>query len=292
MSDLSPSATDTITWRTSLVTLGARTGAVPLVGLVIWLCLLFVAIVGPYLDPVNPFSIVAKPRTPPFMTMQVPLGSDYLGRSVLSGLVHGALVTLEVGIGAALFTVIIGVTVGALAGFYGRRTETILMGITEFFQVLPPLLLAMVLILVFTPTTLTVIGAIGATNWPPIARVTRAEILSIKQREFVTASRAVGASDWHLIWRVILPNVLPSIIVLSTLLVGTAVLFQASLSFLGLTDQNVMSWGLMIGQSRDYIFSTWWAVTFPGLAIILAVLAISFIGDGLSDFLTQRGRHL
>lgn len=291
MPNVSDTAANT-TWRASLGTFATRTGTAPLVGLVIWIGLIFVAIVGPYLDPVNPFSIVYKPRTPPFMTMQVPLGTDYLGRSVLSGLVHGALVTLEVGVGAALFTVVIGVTVGALAGFYGRRTETILMRVTEFFQVLPPLLLAMVLILVFTPTTLTVIGAIGATNWPPIARVTRAEILSIKKREFVAASRAVGASDWHLIWRVILPNVYPSIIVLSTLLVGTAVLFQAALSFLGLTDQNVMSWGLMIGQSRDYIFSTWWAVTFPGLAIILAVLSISFIGDGLSDFLTQRGRHL
>lgn len=275
----------------SLTGFMARAGALPAIGLVVWVGLLLIALVGPYIYRINPFSIVYKPRTPPFMTMKVPLGTDYLGRDILAGLVHGAMVTLEVGIGAALFTVIIGVTVGALAGFYGRRTEAALMRITEFFQVLPPLLLAMVLILVFSPTTLTVIGAIGATSWPPVARVTRAEILSIKTRDFVTASRAVGASDWHLIWRVILPNVFPSIIVLSTLLVGTAVLFQAALSFLGLTDQNVMSWGLMIGQSRDYIFSTWWAVTFPGLAIMLAVLTISFIGDGLSDHLTQRGRR-
>lgn len=276
---------------TKFASFAMRAGMMPVIGGLVWLGLIFVAVVGPYLYPVNPFSIVAKPRTPPFVTMKVPLGSDYLGRDILAGLVHGAMVTLEVGIGAAVFTVVIGVTVGALAGFYGRRTETALMRITEFFQVLPPLLLAMVLILVLSPTTLTVIGAIGVTSWPPVARVTRAEILSIKTREFVTASRAVGASDWHLIWRVILPNVFPSIIVLSTLLVGTAVLFQAALSFLGLTDQNVMSWGLMIGQSRDYIFSTWWAVTFPGLAIVIAVLCISFIGDGLSDHLTQRGRQ-
>lgn len=282
---------DTTTRFTSLSAFAARAGTVPLVGATIWLGLVFVAVVGPYLYPVNPFSIVYKPRTPPFVTMKVPLGTDYLGRDILAGLMHGALVTLEVGVGAALFTVVIGVIIGALAGFYGRRTDTILMRITEFFQVLPPLLLAMVLILVFSPTTMTVIFAIGVTNWPPVARVTRAEILSIKKREFVTASRAVGASDWHLIWRVILPNVFPSIIVLSTLLVGTAILFQAALSFLGLTDQNVMSWGLMIGQSRDYIFSTWWAVTFPGLAIVLAVLSVSFMGDGLSDYLTQRGRR-
>lgn len=273
---------------TSLV---ARVGAMPVIGGVVWAALLIIAVAGPYVYPVNPFSIVGKPRTPPFVSLHVPLGTDYLGRDILAGLLHGALVTLEVGIGAALFTVIIGVSIGALAGFYGGRIEAALMRVTEFFQVLPPLLLAMVLILVFSPTTVTVIGAIGATSWPPVARVTRAEILSIRTRDFVTASRAVGASDWHLIWRVILPNVYPSIIVLSTLLVGTAVLFQAALSFLGLTDQNVMSWGLMIGQSRDYIFSTWWAVTFPGLAIVIAVLGISFLGDGLSDHLTQRGRR-
>lgn len=291
MLEPSESAVERPAHRSSLVSVATRVGGLPLVGMVIWLILIFVAIAGPYLYPVNPFNIVYKPRTPPFVTMTVPLGTDHLGRDIFAGLVHGAFVTLEVGIGAALFTVVLGVVVGALAGFYGRRTELILMRVTEFFQVLPPLLLAMVLVLVFSPTTLTVIGAIGVTNWPPVARVTRAEILSIKEREFVTASRAVGASDWHLIWRVILPNVYPSIIVLSTLLVGTAILFQAALSFLGLTDQNVMSWGLMIGQSRDYIFSTWWAVTFPGLAIVLAVLSISFIGDGLSDFLTQRGHQ-
>jgi peptide/nickel transport system permease protein len=269
----------------------ARSGIVVMAGVFIWLALILVGSIGPFVYRVNPFSIVYKPRTPPFVTMVVPLGTDYLGRDILAGLIHGALITLEVGVGAALFTVVIGVTVGAIAGFYGSRWDTILMRVTEFFQVLPPLLLAMVLILVFSPNALTIIGAIGVTNWPPVARVVRAEMMSIKRREFVTASRAFGATDWHLIWRVILPNIYPSIIVLSTLLVGTAVLFQAALSFLGLTDQNVMSWGLMIGQSRDYIFSTWWAVTFPGLAIMLAVLSISFIGDGLSDFLTRRGRH-
>lgn len=277
--------------RRFLSVLWARGGMIAMVGAFIWLGLILVGTIGPFLYRVNPFSIVYKPRTPPFVTMQVPLGTDYLGRDILAGLMHGAMITLEVGVGAALFTVVIGVTVGALAGFYGGRWDTILMRVTEFFQVLPPLLLAMVLIVVFSPTALTIIGAIGLTNWPPVARVARAEMMSIKQREFVTASRAFGATDWHLIWQVILPNIYPSIIVLSTLLVGTAVLFQAALSFLGLTDQNVMSWGLMIGQSRDYIFSTWWAVTFPGLAIMLAVLSISFIGDGLSDFLTQRGHH-
>ncbi len=266
-------------------------GTLATVGAGIWIALLLVALVGPHVYRVNPFAIVYKPRTPPFVSMAVPLGTDYLGRDILAGLVHGALVTLEVGVGAALFTVLIGVAVGAFAGFYGGRLETLLMRITEFFQVLPPLLLAMVLILVLSPSTLTVIVAIGATSWPPIARVTRAEILSIKTRDFVTASRAVGATDAHLIWRVILPNVFPSIIVLSTLLVGTAVLFQAALSFLGLTDQNVMSWGLMIGQSRDYIFSTWWAVTMPGIMIILAVLGIGFLGEGLSDHITQRGHQ-
>lgn len=262
--------------------------ALPMFGLLLWLAVLLVAVVGPHVYSVDPFEIVYAPRTPPGVAALVPLGTDYLGRDILAGLIHGAQVTLEVGIGAALFTVLIGVVVGALAGYYGRWIDSILMRITEFFQVLPPLLLAMVLVLVFSPTTLTVIVAIGITNWTAVARVARAEFLSLKEREFVAASRAMGASNTRLIWRVILPNAMPPVIVLSTLLVGTAILFQAALSFLGLTDQNVMSWGLMIGQSRQYIFDTWWAVTFPGLAILLTVLSVSLIGDGLNDVLSVR----
>ncbi len=257
-------------------------------GLVLWLVVLLVAVLGPHVYQVDPFQIVYAPRTPPGVTSLAPLGTDYLGRDILAGLIHGAQVTLEVGIGAALFTVLIGIVVGSLAGFYGRWIDSVLMRITEFFQVLPPLLLAMVLVLVFSPTTLTVIVAIGITNWTPVARVARAEFLSLKQREFVTASRAMGASNAWLIWRVILPNAMPPVIVLSTLLVGTAILFQAALSFLGLTDQNIMSWGLMIGQSRQYIFDTWWAVTFPGIAILLTVLSVSLIGDGLNDVLAVK----
>lgn len=261
-------------------------------GLVLLVLVVLTAIIGPHLYPVNPFQIVYAPRTPPGVTMHAPLGTDYLGRDILAGLIHGAQVTLEVGIGAALFTVVIGVLVGALAGFYGRWVDSVLMRITEFFQVLPPLILAMVLVLVFSPTTLTVIIAIGVTTWPPVARVARAEFLSLKERDFVTASRAMGATNLRLIWSVILPNALPPIIVLTTLLVGTAILFQAALSFLGLTDQNVMSWGLMIGQSRQYIFSTWWAVTFPGIAIMLTVLSVSLVGDGLNDLLARRESNL
>jgi peptide/nickel transport system permease protein len=260
----------------------------PLFGVLLWLAVLLVAVIGPHLYHVDPFQIVYAPRTPPGVTPLAPLGTDYLGRDILAGLIQGAFVTLEVGLGAALFTVLIGVVVGALAGFYGRRVDSVLMRVTEFFQVLPPLLLAMVLVLVFSPTNLTVIVAIGITNWTPVARVTRAEFLSLKEREFVTASRAMGASNTWLIWRVILPNAMPPIIVLSTLLVGTAILFQAALSFLGLTNQNIMSWGLMIGQSRQYIFDTWWAVTFPGIAILLTALSVSLIGDGLNDLLSVR----
>lgn len=258
-------------------------------GLALWVLIVLGAIFGPLLYPVDPFQIVAAPMTPPSSPNAL-LGTDYLGRDILAGIIHGARVTLIVGVAAALLTVVIGVIVGALAGFYGRWVDKLLMRITEFFLVLPPLLLAMVLVLVFSPTLLTVILAIGLVNWTSVARLTRAEFLSIKEREYVKAAKAMGARDGRIIWRVIFPNAIAPLVVITTLLVGTAILVQAALSFLGLTDPNVMSWGMMIGQSRDYIWSTWWAVTFPGLAILLATLSISLIGDGLNEVLTPSRR--
>ncbi len=266
----------------------ANKGAVA--GLVIWFLIISVAILGPILYPGNPFQIVSTPMSPP--SAKLILGSDYMGRDVLAGIIHGAKVTLLVGFAATFCTVIIGVLVGTLAGYYGGRIDLFLMRITEFFQVLPPILLAMVLVTLFSPSYITVVVSIGAVNWISTARLTRAAFLTIKEMDFVCAARATGATNSRIMWRTILPNAFPPLIVITTLTIGSAILFEAALSFLGLTDPNVMTWGFMIGASRNYIWDSWWAVTFPGVAIFLTVLSISLIGDGLNDALNLKLRVL
>jgi len=259
-------------------------------GLALLLAIVAVSVLGPWLLQADPFEIVTVPMTPPG-TPDAWLGSDYLGRDVLAGLVYGGRATLLVGAVAALLSVLIGVAVGALAGFYGGAVDNLLMRLTEFFQVLPALLFAMVVTTLFSPTLVTVTLAIGIVSWPNTARLTRGEFLKFRDVEFVRAERTIGARNARLIWRVILPNVLPPLIVSATLAVGSAILFEAGLSFLGLGDPNQISWGLIIGSSRQYVLTTWWAVTFPGLAIFLTVLAISLVGDGLNDALNPRLRE-
>lgn len=252
--------------------------------------ILAVALLGPWLLPVDPFEIAAAPLTPP-LSPEAWLGTDYLGRDVLATLVHGGRATLLVGVVAALLSVSIGVSLGALAGYYGGRVDAALMRLTEFFQVLPALLFAMVVVTLFSPSLLTVTLAIGVVSWTGTALLARAEFLKVRGMEFVRAERAIGARDARIIWKVILPNAFPPLVVSATLAVGSAILFEAGLSFLGLGDPNQMSWGLMIGSSRAYVLTSWWAVAFPGAAIFLTVLAVSLIGDGLNDALNPKLRE-
>ena len=191
------------------------------------------------------------------------LGTDYLGRDLFSMLIHGARVSIAIGLSAAFITVFIGITVGALAGFYLGIVEEILMRITEFFQVLPTLLFSMVIVALFGASLPMITLAIGVVSWPAVARITRAEFLRIRELEYVTASRASGSSNMKLMFRVILPNALPPIIVQAALMVGSAILFEAGLSFLGLTDPNIVSWGQIIGSNRQYILDASYTVTHP-----------------------------
>jgi peptide/nickel transport system permease protein len=262
-----------------------------LVGTALLFGIFLTVTIGPFLYQADPYEIVSAPMTKPGDADFV-LGTDYLGRDILAGIIYGGRATLAVGIVAALCTVFIGILVGALAGFYGKWIDLILMRITEFFQVLPPLIFAMVLVTLFSPSIITIAFSIGLVSWPGIARLTRSEFLRIREREFVTAARAIGSGNARILWRVILPNALPPLIVSVTMLIGTAILFEAGLSFLGLGDPNIMSWGFMIGSSRSYIFDTWWAVTFPGLAIFLTVLSVCLIGDGLTSALNPKLRQL
>ena len=259
-------------------------------GMAMLLIVLVVAIAGPWLYPADPFEIKAAPLTPPF-SEDAWLGSDYLGRDVLTALIYGGRATLLVGAVAALLSVLIGIMLGAFAGYYGGKIDAALMKLTEFFQVLPALLFAMVVVTLFSPTLVTVTLAIGIVSWTGTARLTRAEFMKYRGLEFVRAERAIGAGDARIIWKVILPNALPPLVVSATLAIGAAILFEAGLSFLGLGDPNQMSWGLMIGSSRQYVLSCWWAVAFPGAAIFITVLAVSLIGDGLNDALNPKLRE-
>lgn len=258
-------------------------------GAAILLLLLAMTLFGPLIYQVDPLDIVAAPFTPP--GADVLLGTDYLGRDVLAGIVYGGKATLTVGAVAALITIVIGVTVGTLSGYFGGAIDTALVKVIEFFQILPPLLFAMVLVTLFGQTLTTITIAIGAVSWPSAARLTRAEFLRLRSLDYVKSSRAAGATDRHVMLRVILPNALPPIIIAATLAIGVAILFESGLSFLGLGDPNTMSWGLMIGQNRNYVLDGWWTVVFPGIAIFLAVLAISLVGDGFNDAINPRLRR-
>jgi peptide/nickel transport system permease protein len=263
--------------------------AAAVVGLLILAIVVTVAVLAPLIYPADPFAIVWSPLSPPG-TEGVPLGTDYLGRDILAGVIYGSRASLIVGSAAAAITMTIGVLIGALAGYYRGWVEEVLMRLTEFFQVLPPLLLAMVLVMLFTPSLTTIAVAIGVVSWPGTARLARAEFLRIRELEYVKAASAVGARNRRIIWLVILPNAAPPLIVSAGLAVGTAILFEAGLSFLGLTDPNIMSWGFMVGANRPYILDAWWAVTFPGIAIFLTVLSVSLIGDGLNEALNPKLR--
>lgn len=252
---------------------------------------IFVTLVGRIVYVADPFEMVALPFTPPFSDMAVPLGTDHVGRDVLAGIINGGAATLMVGGAAALLTVFIGVTVGAIAGYYGGLVDEMLMRLTEFFQVLPALILAMVLVSLFSPSLPTIAIAIGVVSWPATARLTRAEFLRIKQLDYVKSARSIASPDSYIIWRIIFPNALPPLIIATTLVIGVAILFEAGLSFLGLGDPNIMSWGLMIGVGRPYFLDAWWLVTLPGLAIFVTVLGVSLIGDGLNDAFNPKLRQ-
>ncbi|HPD92091.1 MAG: ABC transporter permease [Rhodobacter sp.] len=252
-------------------------------GLVLLIAIVLFVLYGRYLVDADPYRIVWAPLSAPGANEAVPLGTDFLGRDMLILLLKGGAPTMAVGLSAALLTVIIGISVGALAGYFGGWIDDLLMRFTEFFQVLPALLFAMVLVTLFSPSLVTISFAIGIVSWPATARLTRAEFLRIRELEYVTAARSIGAGNQRIIWKVILPNALPPLIVSAALTVGVAILFEAGLSFLGLGDPNTISWGLMIGQNRAFLLEAWWPVAIPGIAIFLTVFAVSLVGDGLND---------
>lgn len=244
------------------------------------------AIAAPWLYPDGPFEMVGPPFSRPFGDYL--LGTDTLGRDIAAGIAYGAQISLIVGAIATLVIVVLGTVVGGIAGYYGGRIDSAVMRVTEFFQTIPTFIGAIVIVAILGPTIVNVIGAIAIVSWAPLARLVRAEVISVKNREFVSACLALGMSDVRIMLVQILPNVFSTIVVAGSLMVATAILFESGLSFLGLGDPNVMTWGFMIGAGRAVIRTAWWMVTIPGLAVLLTVLAINLLGDSLNQALNPR----
>lgn len=252
-----------------------------------WLALvLLMAVFADLLAPRDPFAIVGSPFGRP--AGQFLFGTDSLGRDVLAGLIHGSRTTLLIAVLATLAAVAFGTAVGALAGYFGGWVDDLLMRLTEFFQTIPSFLFAIVLIAVLSPSATNLVIAIAVVSWPPIARVVRGEVLSVKAREFVQAAVVAGQRDLAILVTQVLPNTLSPLIVTGSLLVATAILVESALSFLGLGAPNLMSWGFMVGAGRSFLRDAWWLVTVPGVVILLTVLSINLVGEGLNDALNPR----
>ena len=260
------------------------------VGLVIVAVVILVALIAGVVFPESPWNSSGDPLLDPLADPAHWLGTDMLGRDIAAGLAHGARVSLLVGIVSTAVATFIGISVGAVAGYYGGRIDDVLMRLTEFFQTIPTLAMAIVLVAIFQPTLTSIISAIAIVSWPPVARLVRGEFLSLRSREFVQAAVVIGQSSPRIIFTQILPNTMSPIIVTASLMIATAILTESALSFLGLGDRNLMSWGFMIGAARTMIREAWWMSFLPGLAILLTVLAVNLIGEGLNDALNPHLR--
>jgi peptide/nickel transport system permease protein len=259
-----------------------------MVGLVLLVGIAALALMAPFLYPEDPLSMVARPLLWPGQDSTYPLGTDSLGRDVAAGLVWGARISLAIGGLAMVFGISAGLLVGSLAGYFGGRVDRLLVRLIEVFQTIPSFLLLVIVIAIAQPTLLMVAGAIAFVTWPTIARLVRAEFRSLRERDFVLAARSLGVTNARIIFREILPSALPPVIATSSVLVASAILMESALSFLGLSDPNVVSWGSMIGAGREFLRTAWYLTAVPGLAIVVTVLALNLVSDGLNDALNPR----
>ncbi|MFQ1061894.1 ABC transporter permease [Bordetella trematum] len=259
-------------------------------GLIIVTTVVLIALAAPLLYEESPWMMVAAPLIPPFTDAAYPFGTDMLGRDITAGLVWGARVSLMVGLLSTGVALLFGIAIGAISGYCGGRIDDALMRFTEFFQTIPQLAMAVVLVAVLGPSMYSIMGAIAVVSWPPAARLVRSEFMTLKQREFVQAAIVIGQTPGRIVSSQILPNAMSPIIVSASFMVATAILTESSLSFLGLGDRNMMSWGFMIGAARTMIREAWWMSVWPGVAILLTVLAINLIGEGLNDALNPQLR--
>jgi len=246
------------------------------------------AVAAPLLTSLDPLAVSRQRLLPPGAGH--PMGTDNVGKDIFAGVLYGARTSLTVGFLAGLTALTIGVVAGALAGYYGGIVDSVLMRFAEFVQIMPRFFLAILIVAFLGGGLEKIILVIGGLSWPEVARIVRAQFLSLKERELVEAARAVGYGDWHIMVREILPNALPPAIVQASLGISEAILLEAGLAFFGLSNPDMASWGEMLNRAQPYLRSAWWMSVFPGGAIFITVLCFNVIGDGLNDMLSPEGR--
>jgi len=263
---------------------------VALIGLLLLVIVVAAAVSAPLLYPDDPLRLAGRPLQWPGASPRFPLGTDPSGRDIAAQILHGARVSLLIGGTATVVSVGIGILIGAFAGYFGGWVDEGLMRLTEAFQTLPAFLLLLVLVAVFGSDIVTVTLAIGLVSWPATARLTRAEFMTLREREFVQACRTLGMGHLQIAFREILPNALPPVIVYAGVVMATSILLESALAFLNLSDPNVASWGNLIGAGKGVLRAQWYVSAIPGLAILLTVLAVSLVGQGVNDALNPRLR--
>jgi peptide/nickel transport system permease protein len=256
-----------------------------------YLLVLFVlaAIFAARLSPYDPFALGDDTLAPPQSKHW--MGTDDLGRDTLSRVLHGARVPLLVGFLATATSLMLGVLIGSVSGYFGGLIDSVLMRATEYVLVVPRFFLAMLVVAMLGTGVMKIILVIGILGWPEAARVVRAQFLTIREREFVVAARALGSGHAKVIWRQIMPNAIPPAVVVASILVARAILLEAGLSFLGLGDPNLISWGSLLSEAQERIGASIWLAIFPGSAISLLVLCVNLFGDGINDVLNPKLRN-
>ncbi|MBP6898164.1 MAG: ABC transporter permease [Gammaproteobacteria bacterium] len=257
-------------------------------GLVVLVLLALMVAFGPLLATNDPWDMVQSPFLRPGQEAGFLMGTDTMGRDIFSGVVRGARISLLIGVVSTVVSLLIGVGLGAVAGYFGGWIDAALMRFTELFQAVPSFALALVLVAIFQPSVGSIVTAIALVSWPPVARLVRGEFLTLRQRDFVAAAQLAGQSTPRIILTQILPNATSPIVVMASLMIASAILLESSLSFMGLGDPNQMSWGYMVGTARTVLRQAWWMAVFPGVAIVLTVLALNLVGEGLNDGLNTR----
>jgi len=265
--------------------------ALTVIGLIVLACFVLAALLAPTLSPYDPLSTaLAENLRPP--SAGHPLGTDQLGRDLLSRILHGARLSLTVGLVVVSLAGVAGIVTGLAAGFWGGLLDDVLMRLTDVFLAFPSLILAMAIAAALGPSLFNVMVAIAAVTWPIYARLTRGQVLALRERPFIEAARAIGVPNSRLLGRHLLPNVISPLLVQASFDLGSAILAAAGLSFIGFGAQPpTPEWGVMISEGRNYIATQWWLSTFPALAILLVVTGFNLLGDGLRDLLDPRTRR-
>lgn len=244
------------------------------------------AVAAPYLPIPNPDEMNAPSFQPP--SLEHPLGTDNLGRDLLSRVIWGARTSLMVGVIAAGISAVIGILLGAIAGYFGGKIDNAISRIIEIFLMIPTFFLVILIVALYGSSVFHTMIVIGLTSWPSTARITRAQVMSVKELMFVEAARALGASSWRILFRDVLPNSIHPAVANTILQIGNAIIVEAALSYLGLGDPNNPSWGRIIYEGQAYILTAWWISLFPGIALVVTMLAINLLGEAFLKALTPK----